>query len=157
MNETFRRAWIAVLQQEKLLGGQSFNLDFHSIPFFGADAFVERHYLSKRSRSQKSILVFLAQDAESQVICYSRADLLKREQADAVLAFGEFWKTTYGRLPPELVFDSRLTTYANLSRLNQLGVRFMTLRRRSAGVRREVANVPRSAWRTVRLDVPHRT
>lgn len=156
MNEQFRRAWIAVLQREKLLGGQSFNLDFHSIPFFGADEFVERHYLSKRSRSQKSILVFLAQDAESQVICYSRADLLKREQADAVLSFVDFWNSTYGRLPAELVFDSRLTTYANLSRLNQMGVTFMTLRRRSPALLREVANLPRSAWRTVRLDVPHR-
>lgn len=156
MNEKFRKAWIAVLQQEKLLSGQSFNLDFHTIPFLGADEFVERHYLSKRSRSQKSILVFLAQDAESQVICYSRADLLKREQADAVLAFVEFWKNTYGRLPAELVFDSRLTTYGNLNRLNQMGITFMTLRRRSPALLREVANIPRSAWRTVRLDVPHR-
>lgn len=155
-NESLRRAWIAALQREKLLGGQSFNLDFHSIPFFGADEFVERHYLSKRSRSQKSILVFLAQDADSQVVCYWRADLLKREQADAVLAFVEFWKSTAGRLPPELVFDSKLTTYRNLSRLNQMGITFMTLRRRSPALLREVANIPRSAWRTVRLEVPHR-
>lgn len=156
MNEKFRKAWISALQQEKLLGGESFNLDFHTIPFFGADEFVERHYLSKRSRSQKSILVFLAQDADSQVVCYSRADLLKREQADAVLAFVDFWKSTYGRLPAELVFDSKLTTYRNLSRLNQMGITFMTLRRRSPALLREVANVRRSAWRTVRLEVPHR-
>ena len=156
MNEKFRQAWSAALEREKLLGGESFNLDFHTIPFFGGDEFVERHYLSKRSRSQKSILVFLAQDAESQVLCYSRADLLKREQADAVLGFVDFWKNTHGRLPAELVFDSKLTTYRNLSRLNQMGITFMTLRRRSPGLLRELANVPRSAWRTVRLDVPHR-
>ena len=70
MNERFRTAWIPVLRKEKLLEGASFNLDFHTIPFFGEDNFVERHYLSKRSRSQKSILVFLAQEADSQVICY---------------------------------------------------------------------------------------
>ena len=58
INEKLRKLWIGVLRQKKLLKGQSFNLDFHSIPFFGADEFVERHYLSKRSRSQKSILVF---------------------------------------------------------------------------------------------------
>ena len=156
MNEKFRKLWIATLEREKLLGGESFNLDFHAIPFFGADEFVERHYLSKRSRSQKSILVFLAQDADSQVICYSRADLLKRENADAVLDFVKFWKRAYGRLPAELVFDSKLTTYGNLSRLNQMGITFMTLRRRSPALLREVANRPRSAWRTVHLDVPHR-
>jgi transposase len=95
INEKLRQLWIGVLRQKKLLKGESFNLDFHSIPFFGADEFVERHYLSKRSRSQKSILVFLAQDAESHVFCYSKADLLKRDQADAVLDFVKFWKTAY--------------------------------------------------------------
>jgi hypothetical protein len=156
MNEAFRGAWIHVLQKERLLGGENFNLDFHTIPFFGEDEFVERHYLSKRSRSQKSILVFLAQDADSQVFCYSCANLLKRQQADEVLRFVEFWKSSYGRLPAELVFDSKLTTYRNLSRLNEMGIIFMTLRRRSPKLLREVANAPRSAWRTVRLDVPHR-
>jgi len=156
MNERFRTAWIHTLQREKLLDGKSFNLDFHTIPYFGEDEFVERHYLSKRSRSQQSILVFLAQDADSQVVCYSRADLLRRDQADAVIGFVEFWKKSYGRPPAELVFDSRLTTYANLSRLNQMGITFMTLRRRSPGLLREIANLPRSAWRTVQLDVPHR-
>ena len=157
VNEKLRKLWIGVLRQKKLLKGESFNLDFHSIPFFGADEFVERHYLSKRSRSQKSILVFLAQDAESHVFCYSRADLLKREHADAVLDFVKFWKTAYGELPSELVFDSKLTTYRKLSQLNQMGITFMTLRRRSPAILREVANTPRSAWRTVHLDVPHRS
>ena len=156
MNQRFRQAWIRILREQKLLEGNSLNLDFHSIPFFGEDQFVERHYLSKRSRSQKSILVFLAQDADSQVLCYSHADILKREQADEVLRFVEFWQQTYGRRPAELVFDSRLTTYQNLSRLNQQGITFMTLQRRSPAVLREVANAPRSAWRTVHLEVPHR-
>jgi len=156
MNERFRAAWIPVLRQAKLLDAASFNLDFHAIPFFGEDEFVERHYLSKRSRSQKSILVFLAQDADSQVFCYSLAHLLKREQADAVLRFVAFWKDSYKQTPAELVFDSKLTTYRNLDRLRQMGITFMTLRRRSPQRLREIANTPRSAWRTVRLDVPHR-
>jgi len=156
MNDKFRAAWGEVLRKQKLVTGESFNLDFHTIPFFGQDEFVENHYLSKRSRSQKSILVFLAQDADSQVFCYSTANLLKREQADEVLRFVDFWKKTYDQLPAELVFDSKLTTYKNLNRLNEMGITFMTLRRRTPNVLREVANAPRSAWRTVRLDVPHR-
>ena len=156
MNENLRKLRTGVLRQKRILKGESLNLDFHSIPFFGADEFVERHSLSKRSRSQKSILVFLAQDDESHVFCYSKADLLKRDQADAVLDFVKFWKTAYGELPPELVFDSKLTTYAELNRLNQMGITFMTLRRRSPAILREVANTPRSAWHGVHLDVPHR-
>ena len=41
-----------------------------------------RFWVSPEGRSQKSILVFLAQDAESHVFCYSKADLLKRDQAE---------------------------------------------------------------------------
>lgn len=156
MTEAFRAGWLAALRRHKLAAGQSFNLDFHAIPYFGEDEFVERHYLSKRSRSQKSILVFLAQESDSQVVCYSCADVRKKEQPDQVLRFIEFWRQQTGRFPEELVFDSKLTTFANLSRLNEQGITFMTLRRRSPGLLRQVVNTPRSAWRTVHLDVPHR-
>lgn len=156
MTEAFRAGWLAALRRHKLAAGQSFNLDFHAIPYFGEDEFVERHYLSKRSRSQKSILVFLAQESDSQVVCYSCADVRKKEQPDQVLRFVEFWRQQTGRFPEELVFDSKLTTFANLSRLNEQGITFMTLRRRSPGLLRQVVNTPRSAWRTVHLDVPHR-
>jgi len=156
MTERFRAGWLQVLREHKLAEGRSFNLDFHAIPYFGQDEFVERHYLSKRSRSQKSILVFLAQEADSQVVCYSCADVPKSRQPDQVLRFVEFWKGQTGQFPEELVFDSKLTTFANLSRLDQMGITFMTLRRRSTGLLRQVVNTPRSAWRTVHLDVPHR-
>jgi hypothetical protein len=156
MTEAFRAGWLQVLREHQLAAGQSFNLDFHAIPYFGQDEFVERHYLSKRSRSQKSILVFLAQEADSQVVCYSCASVPKRAQPDQVLRFVEFWRAHTGQLPQELVFDSKLTTFANLSRLHEQGITFMTLRRRSPGLLRQVVNTPRSAWRTVHLDVPHR-
>ncbi|MGH7866658.1 MAG: hypothetical protein ACREP9_03255 [Candidatus Dormibacteraceae bacterium] len=156
MTEALRAGWLRVLRAHKLVQGQGFNLDFHTIPYFGQDEFVERHYLSKRSRSQKSILVFLAQEADSQVVCYSCADVPKRQQPDQVLRFVEFWRQQTGNFPQELVFDSKLTTFANLSRLNQMDISFMTLRRRSSGLLRQVLNTPRSAWRTVHLDVPHR-
>jgi hypothetical protein len=156
MTEGLRAGWLKVLRHHRLLKGQDFNLDFHTIPYFGQDEFVERHYLSKRSRSQKSILVFLAQEAQSQVVCYSCADVPKREQPNQVLRFVEFWRKQTGRLPQELVFDSKLTTFTNLSQLDQMNVTFMTLRRRSPGLMRQITNTPRSAWRTVHLDVPHR-
>src|SRR6266404_9457908 len=52
-----------------LFTGASLNLDFHSVPYFGEHPLVESHYLAKRSRRQPSILVFLAQDADTQVFC----------------------------------------------------------------------------------------
>jgi hypothetical protein len=54
------------------------------------------------------------------------------------------------------VFDSKLTTYAGLARLDRLGIAFITLRRRSPKLLKEIVLLPRSAWRTVELDVPTR-
>jgi hypothetical protein len=136
--------------------GHSFNLDFHSIPFYGDDSVVESHYVSMRSRRQKSILTFLAQDVDGDAFCYANADLRKGEENDEIFRFIKFWKTTRGLLPRHLVFDSKLTTYKNLVRLDDMGITFITLRRRSPSLRKEIALLPRSAWRTVELDVPTR-
>jgi transposase len=125
------RLWFDAMDNVGLELGVSFDLDFHTIPFHGEDALVEKHYVSKRSRRQKGILAFLAQDASTRVFCYGNVDLRKDDQNDEILNFVEFWKQRTGRLPQELIFDSKLTTYKNLDKLNQWGVQFMTLRRRS--------------------------
>jgi hypothetical protein len=131
--------------------GSSFDLDFHTIPFHGADALVEKHYISKRSRRQKGILAFLVHDAQAHVFCYADADLRKQEQSGAILDFVRFWKQRTGHYPEELIFDSRLTTYAHLNDLNRLGIHFITLRRRSPRLLRETAAVPASAWQRIQL------
>jgi len=139
-----------------LFTGASLNLDFHSVPYFGEHPLVESHYLAKRSRRQPSILVFLAQDADAQVFCYANADIRKGEEADEIFRFIDFWKRQHGKAPQHLVFDSKLTTYAGLDRLDAAGITFLTLRRRSPKLLAEAANLPASAWRTVELDIPHR-
>ena len=141
---------------DELLPGRSFNLDFHSVPYYGEHPVIERHYVSMRSRRQSSILTFLAQDADGHAFCYANADLRKGEEAEEIFRFITFWEKTHGERPRHLVFDSQLTTYANLARLDQMGITFMTLRRRSAALLKEVMLLPRSAWRTLELDVPAR-
>lgn len=149
-------AWHRAVTDDKLFDAQSFNLDFHSVPYYGDDPQVQRHFVSARSRSQPSVLAFLAQDADGRAFCYSNADLRKGEEAEEIFRFIEFWQRHHGELPRHLVFDSRLTTNAQLGRLDQMGITFMTLRRRSAGLLKEVADLPASAWRRVTLDVPAR-
>ena len=144
------------VQGDEGFPGRSFNLDFHSIPYYGDDSVIERHYVSMRSRRQQSILTFLAQDADGDAFCYANADLRKGEENDEIFRFIEFWKKTRGVLPRHLVFDSKLTTYKNLVRLDDMGITFITLRRRSPSLRKEIVLLPRSAWRTVELDVPTR-
>lgn len=149
-------AWHKQVAGDTLFPGESFNLDFHSVPYYGEDPVVERHYVSMRSRRQPSILVFLAQDADGRAFCYSNADLRKGEESKEIFNFISFWKRTHGKLPRHLVFDSKLTTYANLARLDKMGIDFITLRRRSPKILKEIVLLPRSAWRVVELDVPTR-
>ena len=149
-------AWHRMVAQDKLFGGESFNLDFHSVPYYGEDPQVQNHYVSMRSRAQPSVLAFLAQDAQGRAFCYSNADLRKGEEAEEIFGFIDFWKKHHGDYPRHLVFDSRLTTYPNLTRLDDLGITFITLRRRSPALLAEIEGLPPSAWRRVKLDVPAR-
>ena len=149
-------AWHGRVHGDGLFPGASFDLDFHSVPYYGDDPVIERHYVSARSRRQPSLLIFLAQDADSRAFCYSNADLRKGEERDEILRFVSFWKKTHREPPAHLVFDSQLTTYANLARLDDMGITFITLRRRSPRLLEEVDQLPRSAWRRIELDVPTR-
>jgi hypothetical protein len=149
---TLMRRWFDAVAKVGLPRGTSFDLDFHTIPFHGDDAFLEKHYVSKRSRRQKGILAFLAQDASTRVFCYANAHLRKQQQADEILQFVAFWKKRTGHNPEELIFDSKLTTYAKLQRLNRRGIDFITVRRRSRAMLQEVARTPDSAWRRIELD-----
>ena len=146
------RNWFDVVNGLGLKRGTSFDLDFHTIPFHGEDGLVEKHYISKRSRRQKGVLAFLAQDAETRVFCYANGELRKDQQNDEIIRFVDFWKQRTGRFPEELIFDSKLTTYANLSKLNEVGIQFITLRRRTQKLLDEVAKIPASAWRRVELE-----
>jgi transposase len=144
--------WFDAMSKLGLEHGSSFDLDFHTIPFHGEDALVEKHYVSKRSRRQKGILAFLAQDGQKHFFCYANCDLRKDQQDEEILQFARFWKQRTGKLPEELIFDSKLTTYANLNKLNQHNIRFITLRRRGPQLLHELLARPRSAWRQITLE-----
>lgn len=149
-------AWYEQTSSDELFSDNSFNLDFHSVPYYGEDPLVEKHYVSMRSRAQPSVLTFLAQDASGRAFCYSNADLRKGEEAEEIFKFIVFWQRVHGKKPQELVFDSRLTTQANLARLDRMQIPFITLRQRSPPLLKEIAQLPPSAFRTVELDVPLR-
>src|ERR1700738_3124838 len=148
--------WHTRLARETIRAGDSFNLDFHCVPYFGEHPLVGSHYLSKRSRRQPSILTFLAQDADSQVFCYSNADIRKGDEAEEVFRFIAFWKRQRGSVPKHLVFDSKLTTYEGLDRLDAAGIPFLTLRPRAPKLLAEIDSLPPPAWRTITLDMSHR-
>jgi len=143
--------WFDNVAKLGLERGVSFDLDFHTIPFHGEDALIQKHYVSKRSRRQKGVLAFVVQDADKRMFCYANAQIRKENQNDEILRFVDFWKERTGKLPGELVFDSKLTTYANLSRLNRMNIPFITLRRRTSKILQNLHEEPLSAWRRIEL------
>jgi hypothetical protein len=143
--------WFDAAEQAGLSHSGSLDLDFHSVPANPGKDPLDKHYVSKRSRSQKAVLVFLARDAEERVLCYSNAAIPKSERDQEILRFAEFYRERTGHYPRELVFDSQLTTYRNLDRLRQHEIHFLTLRRRSRKMLARIYSLPPSQWTRVTL------
>ena len=150
-NDRLMAAWFNETPRAGLQRGASFELDFHTVPANSAEEPLEKHYVSSRSRSQQGILTFLARDAEQRVLRYAHAGIAKAEQPDEILRFVDFWKKHSGTLPAELVFDSKLTTYAQIDRLNQRHIHFITLRRRTRKMLGDIWSRPASAWQRISL------
>ncbi len=124
----------------------SFNLDFHAIPFRGAEPDLENHWVPMRNRGLPSVMAFVAQAAGRRVICYATANLLRDEADRMVPRFADYWKEQTGHYPARLLFDSRATTYAGLSQLTQRRVGFITIRRRGSGMLARVERLPADRW-----------
>jgi len=124
----------------------SFNLDFHTIPFRGAEPDLENHWVPMRSRGLPSVMAFVAQAVGQRVICYATANILRDEADRIVPRFADYWKEQTGQYPARLLFDSRATTYAGLSQLTQRQVGFITIRRRGAGMLARVEQLPADRW-----------
>jgi hypothetical protein len=151
-----QRRFLAALGQAMsatgLAAGDEFDLDFHAVMHWGEDAGLEKHYVPRRSQRTRSVLTFFAQDGLTHNLVYANADLARATQASEILAFCDHWRAVSGHEPGLLVFDSRLTTQANLATLDARGIRFLTLRMRTAALAERIAALPAGAWRTVSLD-----
>jgi transposase len=129
----------------------SFNLDFHAIPFRGAEPDLENHWVAMRNRALPTVMAFVAQAAGRRVLCYATANVLRAEADSLVPKFAEYWKEQTGRYPARLLFDSRATTYAGLSQLTQCQVGFITIRRRGSGMLARVGRLPADRWQCCQI------
>ena len=130
---------------------QVINLDFHTIPHFGEASVLQKHWAGARNKVMKGALTLFAQDAASKLILYTAADIKKQEADDHVLDFFSFWQKMQRGVSPTFVFDSKFTSYPNLSTLTQLGIRFITLRRRGKKLIDNIDNL--GPWQ--RVHIPH--
>ena len=151
------RGWVKKISALLMPEANAFSLDFHPIPYRGEQAVLENHYIPCHGQAGPSVQSFFAQEHENNVFCYANANLTRDDQSGEVARFVEFWKKLTGDNPQWLYFDSKLTTYAELSRLNQRdGVHFGTIRRRGPALLRRLSEVPASDWSTAVIDIPKR-
>jgi transposase len=135
-----------------LYDGKVINLDFHAAPHFGDESVLEKHWAGARGKTMKSALTLFGQDAESKLILYTAADILRAEADDQVLSFLSFWEGVQRGVTPTFVLDSRMTSYKQLSQLNDPGgVKFITLRRRGKKLLAQVDGL--EGWK--RIHIPH--
>jgi hypothetical protein len=151
------KGWVRQLSPLLLPEASSFSLDFHAIGHRGEETDLENHYQPMRGQAGPSVLTFFAMEQKSRVFCYANANLTRSQQSGEILRFIDFWKQVMSRYPQWLYFDSKLTTYAELSEVNRLpGIWFVTIRRRGSSIVRRLAALPASRWEHAVIDIPKR-
>ena len=131
-----------------------FDLDFHAVMHWGHDPVLEKHYVPARSQRARSVLTFFAQDTGTHNLVYANADISKATQNREAVAFCDHWKQVSGHDPKMLIMDQKVTTQAILGELDARGVKFATLRMRSASLMRYINGLASSDYKTVTLDRP---
>jgi transposase len=138
----------------KHYGGRYINLDFHAIPHYGDLAEMEKVWCGARGKAMRGAETVFAQDAESNLILYARADILRREAAQEVAKFVAHWRTVKGgKVDETLVFDCHFTNYDVLGHLDADEVKFITLRKRIPKLIAEVETLPDDQWRQVTVPI----
>jgi transposase-like protein len=144
------RELLRSLYSRGLVKGELVNLDFHSIPFWGEESdHLEKHWVPVRGKKMRSVLAFFAQELETTYLFYAGGDVRNEEASDQVLEFARFFKESTGRYPGMLVFDAGLTTMENLRELDNLGIGFLTLRRRGKNLVEGIEEI--SDWKRYQL------
>ena len=89
------------------------------------------------------------------MIIYTRADILRKEEAEEIKKFVAHWQALKGDVSETLVFDCKLTKYSVLGELNEAKekVKFITLRKRNAGLLKETEQIPDEHWQKIKLKI----
>jgi hypothetical protein len=148
--------WVAALAPLLFPEAQAFCLDFHPIPYRGDPEILDHHYLPLRGKAGPSILTFFAHEPKSRALCYANANVTRADQPGQLLCFIDFWHAVTGHDPHWLYFDSKLVPYAELARVHERGISFVTIRRRGAAILRRLRQLPASDWHRAVIDIPKR-
>jgi len=153
MNLSFLKGLHKIWIKNELLSDTS-NLDFTTIPYWGDDEHLENNWSGKRNKALSSILAVLAQDQESGIISYGDTNVMHENESAIVLEYLDFYKKTINGVIDlkYLIFDSKFTNYENLSRIDELDIKFITIRRRGKNIVDAINAIDSSRWKKIRVE-----
>jgi len=160
LSHAHQQRFLSALDAAMISGGLAssdeavFDLDFHAIMHWGRDPALEKHYVPARSQRARSVLTFFAQDTGTHNLVYANADLSKATQAREAIAFCDHWKAVTGADPKMLIMDQKVATQDVLGELDARGVKFATLRMRSASLMKHINGLGSKDYKTITLDRP---
>ena len=149
-------AWVKKLSPLLLPEARSFSLDFHPIPHRGEDPNLENHYTHAVARPARPCSRFSLPSTKNR--CFVTQMRISRERSSRkeAIRFVDYWKDLTGKNPEWLYFDSKLTTYEQLSELNRRNVSFVTIRRRGSNLLKRLRKRPEPDWTSAVIDIPKR-
>jgi transposase len=153
MNLSFLRKLHHIWQEKNLLGNTA-NLDFTTIPYWGDDEHLEQNWSGKRRQALSSMLAILAHDPDSGIIDYGHAHVMHKGASKVVLEYLDFYRSgCHGHEDLKfLVFDSKFTNYEHLGRLHRNEIRFVTIRRRGKKMIERLAALPQKERKKIRVE-----
>ncbi len=142
-----------IFKNEALEEGE-FNLDFKAIPHWGDASILEKNWSGSRNKVIKSLLALIVQDPVTGYLSYTDAEIKHSNQNEVIFDFVDFWKDGRSVSPKLLIFDSKFTTYKNLSKLNESKekIKFLTLRRRGKDLIEKVSLISTDQWQRIRVE-----
>ena len=154
MNIRFLKSLHKIWLDNGLLGDTS-NLDFTTIPYWGEDEHLENNWSGKRGKALASMLAVLAHNPDTGIINYGNANVMHKEESYEVLEFLDFYKSSRsgGNQLKYLVFDSKFTNYENLGKLDHNGIKFITIRRRGKNIVNRLENIPSGKKKKIRVEM----
>lgn len=150
MNMSFLKELYHIWQKAGFLADTA-NLDFVAVPYWGDDSHLENNWSGTRHKALSSILAAIAQDPDTGIITYGDTTVRHDNESDVVVEFLDFYKKSGKQNINYLVFDSKFTTYENLSKLDDNKTKFITIRRRGKNIIDELNQLPANLWKKVRV------
>jgi hypothetical protein len=140
-----------ILWKKRGLLSDTANLDFVAVPYWGNDSHLENNWSGTRHKALASILAAIVNDPDTGIISYGDTSVRHDNEADVIIEFLDFYKSAENNELKYLIFDSKFTVYENLAKLDDNGVKFITIRKRGKKIVHDIELLPKTDWKSVRV------